>query len=83
MKTAGLIIGILVIIVMIVGFFPCLGSLNWINIPISGVGLIISIVALVQAKEGEPKGSAVAGLVLCGVALLFGFIRLIAGGGVL
>jgi len=38
---------------------------------------------MTQAKEGEPKGNAIAGLVLCGVAMLFGLIRLIAGGGVL
>lgn len=83
MKTASLIFGILAIIGMIVGFFPCLGSLNWINIPFATVGLIISIVAITQAKEGEPKGSAIAGIVLCGIAMLFGLIRLIAGGGVL
>ncbi len=82
MKTASLIFGILAIIGMIVGFFPCLGALNWINIPFAAVGLIISIVAVSQAKEGEPKGNAIAGLILCGVAVLFGFVRLIIGGGV-
>ncbi|MCK9436267.1 MAG: hypothetical protein M0Q12_03545 [Synergistaceae bacterium] len=82
MKTASLIFGILAILGMIVGFFPCLGSLNWINLPFATIGLIISIVALVQSKEGEPRGNAVTGLVLCAVALLFGTIRLIAGGGI-
>lgn len=83
MKIASLIFGILAIIGMIVGFFPCLGTLNWINIPFATIGLIISIVAMKQAKEDEPKGNVIAGLVLCGVAMLFGLIRLIAGGGVL
>jgi hypothetical protein len=83
MKTASLIFGILAIIGMIVGSFPCLGSLNWINIPFATIGLIISIVAMSQAKEGEPKGNAIAGIILCGIAMLFGLIRLMAGGGVL
>ncbi len=82
MKTASLVLGILAIIGMIVAFFPCLGSLNWINIPFASVGLIISIIAVSQAKPGEPKGGAIAGLVLCAVAIVFGLIRLIAGGGV-
>lgn len=83
MKTASLIFGILAIIILIVGFFPCLGSLNWINIPFAGLGLIISIVATVQSKEGESKGSAIAGIILCSIAVIFGLIRLVAGGGVI
>jgi hypothetical protein len=82
MKTVSLVFGILAIIIMIVGFFPCLGSLNWINVPFAGIGLIISAIALAQSKEGEPKGSAIAGLVLCGIAVLLGLLRLILGGGV-
>jgi len=83
MKTASLIFGILAIIGMIVGFFPCLGSLNWINIPLASIGLIISALALSQTKEGESKGNAIAGIVLCGIAMVFGLRRLIAGGGIL
>jgi len=82
MKTAGLVLGILSAIGMIIGFFPCLGSLNWIVIPFAGIGLIISVIAVTQTKEGESKGNAIAGLILCGVALVFGLIRLIIGGGV-
>ena len=83
MKTASLIFGILAIVGLIVGLFPCLGSLNWINIPFSAIGLIISIIALSQTKTGEPKGNAITGIVLCSIAILFGLIRLIVGGGVL
>jgi hypothetical protein len=80
MTTLSLVWGILAAIGMGVAFLPCLGSLNWLNIPFAGVGLVLSIVALINAKEG-PKGGAIAGIVLCGVALLFGTIRLIVGGG--
>lgn len=83
MKTASLILGILAFTGMIVAFLPCLGSLNWVNIPFATIGLVISIVAVTQAKDNEPKGNAIAGLVLCAVAMMFGLIRLILGGGIL
>jgi hypothetical protein len=82
MKTASLVFGILVFTFMLVGFVPCLGALNWINIPLSGIGLIISVIALVQSKQGEEKGKVIGGLILCSVALIFGIIRLVMGGGV-
>jgi VIT1/CCC1 family predicted Fe2+/Mn2+ transporter len=67
---------------MFVAFLPCLGSLNWLNIPFSVVGLVIGIVAFVTSKEAK-KGAGIAGIVMCGIAVVFGMIRLIAGGGVL
>ena len=82
MQVLSLVWGILAFIGLFVAFFPCLGSLNWINIPFSGVGLILSIVALVTAKTPS-KGKSIAGLILCGVAVLFGVIRLVMGGGAL
>jgi hypothetical protein len=70
----------LAVIGMLVGFIPCLGALNWLNIPFAGVGIVISAIAL-GTSEGEKQG-AVAGLICCSVAVLFGFFRLIIGGGV-
>ena len=82
MQVLSLVWGILAVIGLFVAFFPCLGSLNWINIPFSLAGLIFSIIVLVTAKSPS-KGKAIAGLVLCGIAVLFGMIRLSIGGGVL
>ena len=82
MKTASLVLGILSFLFMFIGFLPCLGALNWLNIPIASVGLIISIIALTQNKPGESNGKAIAGTVMCVVAMLFGLIRLIMGGGI-
>jgi hypothetical protein len=82
MKTASLVIGIIVLVLMLIGFVPCFGALNWINIPFAGIGLIISILALVQSKGGEEKGKVIAGIILCSIALIFGLIRLVLGGGV-
>lgn len=80
MQVLSLIWGILAILGMLVGFFPFLGSLNWLNIPFSGIGIIISSIALGTAGD-KPKGSSIAGLVCCIVALFFGIIRLNQGWG--
>ncbi len=81
MQVLSLVWGILAILGMLVGFFPCFGALNWLNIPFSGIGIIISGIALGTAGE-QPKNSSIAGLVCCIVALFFGIIRLVLGGGV-
>jgi hypothetical protein len=80
MGTASIILGILSLLGMIVAFFPCLGSLNWINIPFAAIGLIISLIAV--ATENQ-KSKGIAGAVMCGIAVLFGGVRLIIGGGIL
>lgn len=81
MQILSLVWGILSVVGMLVGFFPCLGALNWLNIPFAGIGLIISIVALVTTKQGG-KGGSIAGVMCCGIAILFGLIRLALGGGI-
>ncbi len=83
MKTASLIIGIIAISGMFIAFIPCLGALNWLNIPLSIFGLLLGIIAMAQSKDNEPKGSAIAGIILCAVSMIFGLLRLILGGGIL
>jgi len=82
MQTISLIWGILAVIGMLVGFIPCVGAFNWLNIPFAGVGVIISAIALGTSKDPS-KAKSIAGLICCIVAILFGFIRLVIGGGVL
>ena len=81
MGIVGLVLGIISIIGMFIGLLPFLGWMNWGVIPIAGVGLIISIVAIATAKEN--RGLSIAGLILCAAALIIGTIRLIIGGGIL
>jgi len=81
MKTTSLVMGILAIFGMLFGFIPCLGAFNWINIPFSMIGLVISIVAYVK-EDGLPKNNATAGIIMCGTAAFLGFIRLFIGGGI-
>jgi hypothetical protein len=77
-----LVWGILAILGLGIAFVPCLGALNWLNIPFAIVGLIISIVATTKAPPGR-NGAAIAGIVLNALAVMFGVVRLIAGGGIL
>lgn len=81
MQLLSLVWGIMAILGMLVGFFPCFGALNWLNIPFAGVGVIVSAIAI-GAAGNAPKNNALAGLACCIVAVLFGIIRLVMGGGV-
>ncbi|MBN2337049.1 MAG: hypothetical protein JXP48_00800 [Acidobacteria bacterium] len=82
MTVLSLIWGILALVGLGIGFIPCLGSLNWLNIPFAGIGLIVGILALLRAVP-EKRGGAIAGVVLCAIAVVLGVIRLILGGGIL
>ena len=83
MNTASLVFGILALLGMLVGFIPCFGALNWINIPFAFIGLIVSIVALSNNREAKSKNGALAGLIMCLCAMFFGLFRLFLGGGIL
>lgn len=82
MQVIALIWGILAGMAVVVAFFPCLGALNWMVIPFSGLGLILSVIALTTADPEEPRGLSIAGVVLCGIATILGLLRLMIGGGV-
>jgi len=82
MGTISAIWGILAFLGMFVGLVPCLGALNWLNIPFALVGLLVSAIAAGQSG-GSSKSGAILGLVGCGAAAVIGIIRLIMGGGIL
>jgi len=82
MSLISLIFGILSLIGLFIAAIPCLGALNWLNIPFAIVGAIISAIALVKAERGR-KGMAMTGLVLCAIAIVAGGFRLSLGGGIL
>ncbi len=80
MQILSLIWGILAFIGFFIALLPCVGALNWLNIPFAAIGLVVSIIAVVKGKPGS-NGGAIVGLILCGIAVFFGLIRLIIGGG--
>ena len=81
MQVISLILGILAIIGMLIGFVPLLGALNWLNIPFAGVGIIFSAIAVGVSRGSKRMGMAA--LICCAIALFFGLIRLVLGGGIL
>ena len=81
MQVVSLVWGIFAILGMLIAFTPMLGALNWLNIPFAGVGAIFSAIAVGRSAP-ETKGKSVAGLICCGIAVLFGLVRLVLGLGV-
>lgn len=82
MQVLSLMWGILALVGMVVGFFPFFGALNWLIIPFAGVGAILSALAVGMTPADEPKGKSIAGLICCGIAAIFGLVRLVIGFGV-
>lgn len=81
MQLVSLVMGILAVLGLLVGLIPCLGALNWLNIPFAVVGLIVGIVAAGNRRGGNAM--ALAGIVLCSIAIVVGLLRLMLGGGIL
>lgn len=75
--------GIVAIALMLVGFIPCLGWLNYLNLTFSFITIILSIVALASAKSDSSRSSAIIGLALVVLAICLGIGRLLIGGGCL
>jgi len=81
-NTAGTL-GIIVISLMAVGLIPCIGWLNYINLPLAFVTVIVSIVASSSSKTSADRSAAMIGLAFALIAGFVGFIRLLLGGGCL
>jgi len=82
MKTiTGIFLG-LAIITGFVGFFPCVGWLNWFAVPLAGISALLGAIGLFSDREGEETqgtyfAALVAGTVMGGI---FAF-RCFLGGG--
>jgi hypothetical protein len=80
MQVISLIWGIISLTGMLIAFIPCLGSLNWILIPFSVIGVIFCSVAYFSGEiERTPS---MLGLLFCSAGVAFGLMRLIIGCGV-
>jgi hypothetical protein len=82
MQILSLVWGILALLGFFVAFIPCLGWLNWLNIPFAIAGLILSIIAFASGLPGR-RGFSAAGIVLCLIAVFIGAKRLVWGAGVI
>ena len=75
--------GIVALSFMLIGFIPCLGWLNYLNIFLSFITIIIGVVAIATAKSDADRTSAFLGVAFVGLAIFLGTGRLILGGGCL
>ncbi len=82
MKTiTGIFLG-LAVITGFVGFFPCVGWLNWFAVPLAGISALLGVIGLFSDRDGEETqgtyfAALVAGTVMGGI---FAF-RCFLGGG--
>jgi hypothetical protein len=81
MQALSLAWGILAVGGMLVGFIPCFGWMNWLNIPFAFVGLIFSVIAHLMGR-GPNRQSSLVAIILCVLAILLGSKRLVAGFGI-
>ena len=81
MKLVGFILGLVSLIGWAVALIPFLGWLNWIFIPLAILGLVFSLVGVVIPIP--PRSLGIAGIVMCLLVIILGFIRLKIGCGII
>ena len=74
--------GIVAMLWMVLALIPLLGWGNWFLIPFAAVGAIIAAIGIMFTSR-ENRGRAKTGLILNGIVIVVGIIRLSLGGGLL
>ncbi len=82
MRLISLLWGIVALLRMVLAFIPLLGCGNWFLIPFAAVGALIAAIALLFTSAGN-RGRAKTGLVLNGLVIVVGVLRLTLGGGII
>ena len=82
MGLISLLWGIVSIVWMVLALIPLLGWGNWFLIPFAAVGAIIGAIGIAITSPGN-RGRAKAGLVLNGIAIIVGIVRLNLGAGII
>ena len=82
MGLISLLWGIVSIVWMVLALIPLLGWGNWFLIPFATVGAVIGAIGIAITSPGN-RGRAKAGLVLNGIAIIVGIVRLNLGAGII
>ena len=82
MGLISLLWGMFAMLWMVIALIPLLGWGNWFLIPFAAVGAIIAAIGIAVTRS-ENRGRAKAGLVLNGIVIIVGIVRLSLGGGVI
>jgi hypothetical protein len=80
MERASIILGFVTAIGTVIGLIPFLSMLNWLNVPLAFIGLIITIIASSQAAGEDKKEFRKINYIFI-AAIIIGVIRLIIGAG--
>jgi hypothetical protein len=81
MGLISLLWGIVAMLWMVVALIPLLGWGNWFLIPFAAVGALIAGIGILFTRT-EKRGRAKAGLMLNGIVIIVGIVRLSIGGGI-
>lgn len=73
---ASLVLGIISLLFVFIGLIPFLGIMIWIAIPLMIIGVVLAIVGIVGNKKRPVN---IGGIIICGICLIIGCIRLSAG----
>lgn len=88
MRTLTSILLVLALMTTVGGFFPCLGWMNWVGVPLCLVVTVLGIMGLMSDREGadQPGGSHqgtyLAALIIGILMGILGSVRCLMGGGV-
>jgi hypothetical protein len=82
MGVISLVWGIFAMLWMVVALVPLLGWGNWFLIPFAAIGAVIAAIGLLLTRSGR-RSRAKAGLLLNGIVIVVGIVRLGLGGGVI
>ncbi|RZA35921.1 MAG: hypothetical protein EOP92_08045 [Lysobacteraceae bacterium] len=82
MGLISLLWGIFAMIWMVLALIPLLGWGNWFLIPFAAVGAIIGAIGVLFTSSAR-TGRAKTGLLLNGIVIVVGIIRLGIGGGII
>ncbi len=82
MGLISLLWGIVALLWMVLAFIPLLGWGNWFLIPFAAFGALVAAVAILFTSPGN-RSRAKTGLLLNGLVIVVGVVRLVLGGGVI
>lgn len=80
MGLISLVWGIVALLWMVLAFIPLLGWGNWFLIPFAAMGAVIAAIGLLFTHASK-RSRAKTGLLLNGIVIVVGVIRLSIGGG--
>jgi len=82
MGLISLLWGLVAMVWMVIALIPLLGWGNWFLIPFAAVGAVIAGIGILLTRA-ENRGRAKAGLLLNGIVIVVGVVRLSIGGGII